>query len=47
MGLRKEACDLFNRLLDLRNDVGLLSEEYDPCRAAWWATSPRRSVTCR
>ncbi|GLX96907.1 glycoside hydrolase family 15 protein [Herbidospora sp. NBRC 101105] len=30
MGLRKEACDLFRRLLDLRNDVGLLSEEYDP-----------------
>lgn len=30
MGLRKEACDLFDRLLDLRNDVGLLSEEYDP-----------------
>ena len=26
----QEARDLFLRLLDLRNDVGLLSEEYDP-----------------
>jgi GH15 family glucan-1,4-alpha-glucosidase len=26
----KEACALFERLLTLRNDVGLLSEEYDP-----------------
>jgi GH15 family glucan-1,4-alpha-glucosidase len=25
-----EAHELFNRLLDLRNDVGLLAEEYDP-----------------
>jgi GH15 family glucan-1,4-alpha-glucosidase len=29
-GRRHEAIDLFERLLDLRNDVGLLSEEYDP-----------------
>ncbi|AWV23675.1 Glucoamylase [Roseomonas mucosa] len=29
-GRRHEALDLFGRLLDLRNDVGLLSEEYDP-----------------
>jgi GH15 family glucan-1,4-alpha-glucosidase len=29
-GRRKEAEALFERLLDLRNDVGLLSEEYDP-----------------
>jgi GH15 family glucan-1,4-alpha-glucosidase len=25
-----EATEIFERLLDLRNDVGLLSEEYDP-----------------
>jgi GH15 family glucan-1,4-alpha-glucosidase len=29
-GHREEAVDLFERLLALRNDVGLLSEEYDP-----------------
>jgi GH15 family glucan-1,4-alpha-glucosidase len=30
MGRQDEARDLFERLLDLRNDVGLLAEEYDP-----------------
>ncbi len=30
LGRTKEARDLFERLLDLRNDLGLLSEEYDP-----------------
>jgi GH15 family glucan-1,4-alpha-glucosidase len=30
MGRRRDACALFERLLDLRNDVGLLAEEYDP-----------------
>jgi GH15 family glucan-1,4-alpha-glucosidase len=29
-GQQDEARELFERLLDLRNDVGLLSEEYDP-----------------
>ena len=29
-GRHEEARELFERLLDLRNDVGLLSEEYDP-----------------
>ena len=33
-GAHDEARELFERLLDLRNDVGLLSEEYDPARAA-------------
>lgn len=30
LGRDREARELFERLLDLRNDVGLLSEEYDP-----------------
>jgi len=30
MGRMSEARELFERLLELRNDVGLLSEEYDP-----------------
>jgi len=29
-GKRAEARALFERLLDIRNDVGLLSEQYDP-----------------
>jgi len=29
-GRRDEAVALFERLLDLRNDVGLLSEQWDP-----------------
>ena len=29
-GRLDEARELFERLLDLRNDVGLLAEEYDP-----------------
>jgi GH15 family glucan-1,4-alpha-glucosidase len=29
MGRRQSAVDLFERLLAIRNDVGLLSEEYD------------------
>jgi len=31
-GRGEEAERLFEQLLDLRNDVGLLSEEYDPSR---------------
>lgn len=30
MGRRAEARELFERLLELRNDLGLLAEEYDP-----------------
>ena len=30
LGRKKEARKLFERLLDVRNDLGLLSEEYDP-----------------
>jgi GH15 family glucan-1,4-alpha-glucosidase len=30
IGRRRDAHELFERLLSLRNDVGLLSEEYDP-----------------
>jgi GH15 family glucan-1,4-alpha-glucosidase len=30
IGRKKEARNLFERLLKLRNDLGLLSEEYDP-----------------
>ena len=29
LGREEEGCRLFRRLLDLRNDVGLLSEQYD------------------
>jgi GH15 family glucan-1,4-alpha-glucosidase len=30
LGRKREARELFERLLNLRNDLGLLSEEYDP-----------------
>jgi GH15 family glucan-1,4-alpha-glucosidase len=30
LGRTRDACDRFEQLLDLRNDLGLLSEEYDP-----------------
>ena len=47
IGRQEEATELFERLLALRNDLGLLSEEYDPLAGGWWATSPRPSRTCR
>lgn len=31
-GRRKDAAQIFERLLNIRNDVGLLSEEYDPVK---------------
>ena len=34
MGRGAEARQVFTRLLELRNDVGLLAEEYDPLRTA-------------
>ena len=30
IGRRDEAIGMFERLLDLRNDLGLMAEEYDP-----------------
>jgi len=33
LGELDEACEMFERLLALRNDLGLLSEEYDPVAA--------------
>ena len=40
-----EARELFEHLLSLRNDVGLLAEEYDPRLGARSATFRRRSRT--
>ncbi|MEU6732308.1 glycoside hydrolase family 15 protein [Streptomyces physcomitrii] len=40
-GRRTEARDLFDRLLDLRNDVGLLAEEYDPKAARQLGNFPQ------
>ncbi|EXJ13984.1 glycoside hydrolase family 15 protein [Imhoffiella purpurea] len=39
-GREQEARRLFERLLDLRNDVGLLSEEYDPERGRMMGNFP-------
>ena len=30
LGRHADACEIFERLLGLRNDLGLLAEEYDP-----------------
>ena len=43
----EEARELFERLLSLRNDLGLISEEYDVDQGAWSGTSRRRSPTWR
>ena len=42
-GRQREARALFERLLGLCNDVGLLAEEYDPRASGSWAISRRRS----
>ena len=40
-----DARKIFERLLAVRNDVGLLSEEYDPRAGGSWGTSRRPSRT--
>jgi len=40
-GQRREATDLFERLLLLRNDVGLLSEEWDPVALRQLGNTPQ------
>ena len=45
MDRHADARRTFERLLSVRNDVGLLSEMYDPARGGCWATFPRRFRT--
>jgi len=40
-GQQQEAIDLFERLLGLRNDVGLLSEEWDPVAQRQLGNTPQ------
>jgi len=40
-GQQQEAIDLFERLLELRNDVGLLSEEWDPVAQRQLGNTPQ------
>jgi GH15 family glucan-1,4-alpha-glucosidase len=44
-GRHDEAAELFERLLGVRNELGLLAEECDPLRDARSATSRRLSPT--
>lgn len=41
LGRHEEAREMFERLLDLRNDVGLLSEEYDPAARRFLGNFPQ------
>ena len=47
LGRRDDARALFERLLALRNDVGLLPRSTTRARSGWSATSRRRSRTSR
>ena len=41
MGREKEAREIFERLLGIRNDVGLLAEEYDPVKKRFLGNFPQ------